>query len=994
MEQALREDVLAIVVASRRDTGLPALLQRLTARDGGPVRIVVAVTDGAKPVLDKLDPRVSVHNVEARTFFETVNAVAAGDEPWLWLLHGDSLPHESCLDELLAAGESSQKIGAVGPKQVRRGDPRHLIEVGIRATRWARRVEEVAPGELDQGQYDWREDVLAVGSNGMLVRRAALEAVGGFDSALGPFGDGLELSRRLWFGGWRVVVRPSAVIEHAQESWRTHEHRSRERGEQIYNALLAVPPGALPLAFIAVVVAAPLRSLIRLAGKDVRGARSEWGGLWFVFRHIGAFTRARVRVRRAKAVPSAVLRSLESSGRDVRAAKRDAKRAMKDAAAMADMPGPLELKSEMEHKASTWRWGIAAAVVVAIVGLVAMLPVIGKGVLAGGALLADSWGVRDLVAAAHSSWIPSGQGIPGSVDALWIAFLPLVAVFGSLGAAASALIVAAVPLAGIIAYLAAGRLTASPQVRFLMALGWAFAPPLLAAVSYGQVAAVFAHLLLPAAAASIASHWQSRSSTSLALASLAWAGLALASPGFSLTAVVIAVVGGIVRRPRLRWIWLAIVPLAAVGPTLWRAAHLGGGWRILLASPGASVAVDPSAYSMLGLDPVGTATNVRSLVPVALVALVAVAALFRRHHQARARIAMVIVAAGLAAGVLAASTDTAMVAQESGWLPVGAWAGFGFSGAALGLWIAGIAFFDGLKPVLTAHSFGVRHLATGGAVTVLLAATIWNGATWLTENLTRDGLQVAEANGAVVPAVARADETGSDRSRVLVLRRSGSAISAALWRGQGEELHETSMVVDLAATAQAGRSELTYSAADQALADSIADLATTGNVGAEWARHAISIVLVPPGEGSERDKLISDLNASADLEYVTENESGAFWRVRADAARAQVISSDGTAVALPSGTIDVHGTIGPGETGRTLRLAEVADPGWHATVNGQALKAISDSWYQEWALPAEGGTVTITFGDWKTDAAAGTQLAILIITIIMALPIKRRRQAR
>ena len=63
-------------------------------------------------------------------------------------------------------------------------------------SRLGRRMTGDEPGEVDQGQHDGREDVLAVGLAGALVRRDVWDELGGTAPGLGPFGDGLDLSRR------------------------------------------------------------------------------------------------------------------------------------------------------------------------------------------------------------------------------------------------------------------------------------------------------------------------------------------------------------------------------------------------------------------------------------------------------------------------------------------------------------------------------------------------------------------------------------------------------------------------------------------------------------------------------------------------------------------------------------------------------------------------------------------------------------------------------
>ncbi|MFC2557895.1 MAG: glycosyltransferase family 2 protein, partial [Pauljensenia sp.] len=128
---------------------------------------------------------------------------------WFWLLHDDSAPAEDCLERLLTAATNARSVGIVGPKQVGWDNPELLLEVGLRATASARRANDIVPGEVDQGQHDDRSDVLAVGTAGALIDRAVWEEIGGIAPWLGPFGDGLELSRAARLAGYRVIVEPT-----------------------------------------------------------------------------------------------------------------------------------------------------------------------------------------------------------------------------------------------------------------------------------------------------------------------------------------------------------------------------------------------------------------------------------------------------------------------------------------------------------------------------------------------------------------------------------------------------------------------------------------------------------------------------------------------------------------------------------------------------------------------------------------------------------------
>src|SRR5699024_12814832 len=80
---------------------------------------------------------------------------------WLWPLHDDSPPDPTALAELLSATAASRAVGIAGCTQLDSASPSRLLSAGVRYTRAGRRLAEVESGELDQGQYDDREDVYA-----------------------------------------------------------------------------------------------------------------------------------------------------------------------------------------------------------------------------------------------------------------------------------------------------------------------------------------------------------------------------------------------------------------------------------------------------------------------------------------------------------------------------------------------------------------------------------------------------------------------------------------------------------------------------------------------------------------------------------------------------------------------------------------------------------------------------------------------------------------
>ncbi|MDY5127611.1 glycosyltransferase, partial [Actinotignum sp. SLA_B059] len=229
---AYLEETLAALEYSTRK---PDAISVLTGKLGVAVNNAVAA--------DSRESSGEPHGTGESTTAESTAAQSTTGYDAYWILHDDSAPAPEALTNLARTLENAANIGAVGCKQVDWSDPGALLEVGIRATRSARRVPEVAIDDRDGGQLDGRSDVLAVGSAGILVRASALREVGGFDTWLGPFGDGLELSRRLRGAGWRVVVEPTATVRHARVSLGNDGRDSfaARRGAQLYNAVLAAP---------------------------------------------------------------------------------------------------------------------------------------------------------------------------------------------------------------------------------------------------------------------------------------------------------------------------------------------------------------------------------------------------------------------------------------------------------------------------------------------------------------------------------------------------------------------------------------------------------------------------------------------------------------------------------------------------------------------------------------------------------------------------------
>ena len=450
---------------------------------------------------------------------------------WFWLLHDDSAPAEDCLERLLTAATNARSVGIVGPKQVGWDNPELLLEVGLRATASARRANDIVPGEVDQGQHDDRSDVLAVGTAGALIDRAVWEEIGGIAPWLGPFGDGLELSRAARLAGYRVIVEPTAVIRHRRASYQglrrpaSVSHSSdapprtdaeaievtlpepdpersfrARRSAQLTNwAAFSTRPIGLLLTWF--VVLGLMRFVWRLASKAPGLARDELGAALAVAGRGRRVRAARRRLAQHTKVPASALGRLYATAAEIRGVRRDRSRQERERRARAAAPSELELRELAALARSRRRTLSVVMVLVLALSTYGLSRLLLTRSITGGALPLFSGGWRQMWDSAWSTWIVTSDGYPGGVTPL-LGILALPAALGRLvgletSALISALVLLAVPLAALGAWFAAGTMTRKVVLRAWAALVWALSPSLLLALGHGRLGALLVHLVLP-----------------------------------------------------------------------------------------------------------------------------------------------------------------------------------------------------------------------------------------------------------------------------------------------------------------------------------------------------------------------------------------------------------------------------------------------------------------------------------------------------------------
>ncbi len=1068
--------VTALVLVREGDDAatVHAALDALAAQERRPDQILVVPAVGADaldlaglPDATRLAP-VSGPGLAAATAsaLEALDAERddeAGAASWLWFVPVASVPGRAALAAQLAAIEADETVAVVGAKR-RCRRPRHedaegttpqrplasdgtadhadgLVDVGITATHGARIVSSAEDGEIDQGQADWRRDVLAVGIEAMLVEEALLRRLGSFDPALDDRWAPIELCHWVWRAGRRVEVaaaaralvdedvapavapgdRTGARARAASAAFRSH------RSGQLSTRLATRPL----LAASATLLLLPFVTLARMAGAVVthrpRRVLDELAAAWRAVRRAPRVMVRSGRASRRARVPRRSLAPLYLSRR--RTVRRDLGAAW--TALIADDERSRRIRRTTWGIAGTSHgtrdadygrhtaWTVAVAVGACALTLLALRPLLRAGDLTGPGLipLPSRW--RETWQAAWSDWIPGGLGARGPADPLVrvLAHLPL-----SGDVLVEILVLGALPLSALGAWWAAGALTRAVGARLVLSAAWALAPSSLAALTEGRWPLLLVHVLLPPFALAVARavglpHKRSQASVSAAAA----AGLLLLVIGavqsvlVLLTAVALVLIALAVPGRRLRLGWVLLPSLALHAPFL---PTYVGSPRTLLAVGGQSGAPAsvPPHEALLALWPSAPpawtvldgvlGADAAALVPLLVLAPIALAALVAPFLAASAgrvgRFGLVLTALALALAALSGHVAVGVTGTQSVPAPPNAL----LSGALLAVLLAAGCSFD----TLARRDEGVgtaRRVLTVTAAVVFASTTAVSVAGWALA--LGPSLQITRGAADEIPAAAA--DTGRDagRQRTLVLGAaaddaaddsadgsavdSAQAVPARLVVGGGDSVLEHSALEEarrIAAVESGGTPD--DDPASHALLAASGGL-VAGDADADALRTlAVSYVTVP-GAPDDHPALVSALDSSPLLEKVTANSTGSLWRVIDQRPRANLSGEEGDDVLIASEVVDAQGRIEADPNApRVVVLSERASEAWSARLDGRRLETLHvDGWAQGFVIPAgASGTLEITAPDrWRT-AEQVVLYAAVALTALIAIPWRGR----
>jgi N-acetylglucosaminyl-diphospho-decaprenol L-rhamnosyltransferase len=252
--------------------------------DGCVVQVVDnGSTDGSAEYVEAQWPAAAVERLESNLGYGA--AVNAGASLWpahdVFALNVDTVARPGALDRLVRALAMNPALGAVAPRLLN-GDgslQRSGYSFPTLAT-FARQLVGLEPragsareGDAEGGFGGLQEIDWAPGA-AVLIRRAAWDAVGGFDPAYRFYVEEVDLQRRIHDGGWQVALEPSAEFTHfggarpepaarfalSHDGWeRYFGSRSGRLRQVIARGLLCAIAASRGLAWLAVAAIRPAR---------------------------------------------------------------------------------------------------------------------------------------------------------------------------------------------------------------------------------------------------------------------------------------------------------------------------------------------------------------------------------------------------------------------------------------------------------------------------------------------------------------------------------------------------------------------------------------------------------------------------------------------------------------------------------------------------------------------------------------------------------------
>ena len=235
-----------------------------------------ASSDGTAEMVRAEFPEVRlIENRQNLGFAAACNqGIAACDHPFVLLLNPDTLVTEGALRGLLDVMETQPNLGACGPRILNSdGTPQASVrrfptlrtlvydELGLSSV-----FPKLFKGyRLSSWPLETTREVDQLGGSCLMLRRAALDKIGVLDERFFMYFEEVDLCRRLWDAGWRVLYVYNITIIHAggQSSKTDRDNSIRYRYRSLFAFYRKYYPGwQLAVLKLTVQIGAALRATV------------------------------------------------------------------------------------------------------------------------------------------------------------------------------------------------------------------------------------------------------------------------------------------------------------------------------------------------------------------------------------------------------------------------------------------------------------------------------------------------------------------------------------------------------------------------------------------------------------------------------------------------------------------------------------------------------------------------------------------------------------
>ncbi|MCC7128911.1 MAG: hypothetical protein B6D39_02370 [Anaerolineae bacterium UTCFX2] len=177
-----------------------------------------ASTDGSVEAIQDRFPQVQVIRLSENLGYAGNNNVGieaamrrAAD--WVLVLNEDTILAPDCIDRLIDAAGTDERIGILGPTVYHFDEPDVIQSAGGSLTPvWNSR--HLGQNEPDRGQYNRPRPVEWISGCAILVKRQVIEQIGALDARFFYYWEETDWCTRARKRGWKILHVPAAHIWH------------------------------------------------------------------------------------------------------------------------------------------------------------------------------------------------------------------------------------------------------------------------------------------------------------------------------------------------------------------------------------------------------------------------------------------------------------------------------------------------------------------------------------------------------------------------------------------------------------------------------------------------------------------------------------------------------------------------------------------------------------------------------------------------------------